>query len=163
VRVTRFILLAVGVLVAPLARSADIYRWVDEQGRTHISDTVPERYRGVATRLDAKPIEPTAQQRAEAADRAAKDRAALADLDAARRAHAQAAAASAASAPSGSKRVAPVGSECDRLWQEYHESQECFAPYQLGPWGIKAEAFKKCKEVRNPSQQCGPSKSMGQQ
>src|SRR5262245_969082 len=52
-------------LVAPLAHSADIYRWVDEQGRTHISDTVPERYRGVATRLDAKPIEPTAQQRAE--------------------------------------------------------------------------------------------------
>lgn len=157
--------LAAAVVSAPVvAPCADIYRWVDDQGRTHIADTVPERYKSVATKLDSKVVEPTARQRAEALDRAAKDRAKVAELEAAaRQAQPPASAASAAPPRSATRRNPAAGSECDRLWQEYHESQECFAPYQMGPTGIKAEAYSKCKEVRNPSQQCGPAKYISPQ
>lgn len=37
-------------------QAADIYRWVDEQGRTHLSDVVPDRYRDSATCLFADVI-----------------------------------------------------------------------------------------------------------
>lgn len=158
---TRLLLVALAV-VPLLGQAADIYRWVDESGRVHIADSVPERYRGVATRLDGKAHEPSAQQRTEAAERAAKDRARLAEIDKARQAQAPA---SSASAPSSrpAPRAATGGSECERLWQEYHESQVCFGPYFLGQGGIRAEAYSKCKEVRNPSQQCGPSKYVSPQ
>lgn len=158
------LLLVVGLSLTPLlGRGADIYRWVDDQGRTHIADTVPERYRGVATRLDSTGPQPSAQQRSEAIERAARDRARVAELDAARQAQAPASAASAA-APSGpaTQRSNTGGSECDRMWQEYFDSQVCFGPYYLQQGGIRAEAHSKCKEVKNPSQQCGPAKYVPQ-
>jgi hypothetical protein len=43
--------LAAVVLTAPLSAWAQIYRWTDEQGKTHYSDgieSVPSRYRGTA-------------------------------------------------------------------------------------------------------------------
>ena len=129
----------------------------------HIADTVPDRYRGVATRLDSKANEPSARQRTEAAERAAKDKARLAEFDAARQAQAPASGASAPSLRATPRSANTGGSECDRMWQEYHESQVCFGPYFLGQGGIRAEAFTKCKEVKNPSQQCGPSKYTGPQ
>lgn len=142
-----------------LSQAADIYRWVDEQGRMHAGDVVPERYKGTAVRIDSKRYQPSERQRAEAADRAAKDRAALSELEAARLARSQASAGSPASPDPATRQAAgSSGSECERLWQEYHESQVCFAPYQLGGRGVKAEAYSKCKEVPNPSQKCGPSK-----
>mgnify|MGYP001767041620 CR=1 FL=1 len=63
-----------GVLAASLAFGAgatDIYRWVDENGRTHLSDVVPERYRDTATRVDSRSHELTPEQRREARERAA--------------------------------------------------------------------------------------------
>lgn len=156
-------LLAVGLLFTPvLGQSADVYRWVDDQGRTHVADTVPERYRGVATRLDSQGPQPSAQQRSEAIERAAKDRARLAELDAARQAQAPASSASAATSPPVARRNSSGGSECDRMWQEYFDSQVCFGPYHLGQGGVRAEAHGKCKEVLNPSQQCGPAKYVPQ-
>jgi hypothetical protein len=155
----RLLLPLATAFIPSFTQAADIYRWVDDQGRVHIADTVPDRYRGVATKLDSKSAEPSARQRTEAADRAAKDKARLAEFDAARQAKLPASSASATqlrATPRGA--VNSGATECDRLWQEYHESQVCFGPYFLGQGGIRAEAFAKCKEVKNPSQQCGPSK-----
>jgi hypothetical protein len=154
----RFLLPLAAALIPSFIQAADIYRWVDDQGRVHIGDTVPDRYRRVATKLDSKAHEPSARQRTEAAERAAKDKARLAEFDAARQAQAPASSASAPPQRAASRSANTGGSECDRLWQEYHESQVCFGPYFLGQGGIRAEAFSKCKEVKNPSQQCGPSK-----
>lgn len=39
---------------------------------------------------------------------------------------------------------------CREKWREYRESQACFAPYRLANGGVKAEAFKYCKEVKQP-------------
>jgi hypothetical protein len=158
----RFIVAFVAGLATTPVLAADIYRWVDENGRTQMSDVVPERYRSRATRVDSRQFELSDAQRKEAAARAERERAAEAEARA-RRAQAPVDPA-AASAPAGASaptpRVQPNrgGSECDRLWQDYRESQECFAPYQRVQIGPSAEAFKRCKQVDNPSQKCGPSK-----
>lgn len=39
---------------------------------------------------------------------------------------------------------------CEEKWREYRESQACFAPYRLVNGGVKAEAFKHCKDVKQP-------------
>ncbi len=39
---------------------------------------------------------------------------------------------------------------CREKWREYRESQACFAPYRLVNGGVKAEAFKYCKDVKQP-------------
>ena len=52
----RFLLQLVAVVLvlhAPLARAASICRWVDESGRTHLSDVVPEKFRQTARRSGA--------------------------------------------------------------------------------------------------------------
>ena len=48
------VLLAASVLWLPPLYGADIYRWVDQDGRVHLSDTVPEQFKKSATRIDAK-------------------------------------------------------------------------------------------------------------
>ena len=65
-----------GVMAACLAFGAsatDIYRWVDENGRTHLSDVVPERYRDAATRIDSRSHELTPEQQREARERSARE------------------------------------------------------------------------------------------
>ena len=50
---------------------------------------------------------------------------------------------------------ASSSAECTALRREYARSQACFAPYRLANGGLKPEAFKRCKEVENPSVRCG--------
>ena len=146
------------LLCLPLAgHCADMYRWVDERGRTHIADTVPEKYRDAAKKLDSRSFEPTPQQRSEAAARAAKDRSKLSQPAPGREQAPASAVSPAKPAPTGS--ATPTGgTECDRLWSEFRESEQCMAAFMMGGRGIKAEAFEKCKEVRSPAQKCGPMK-----
>ena len=49
------------------AHAADIYVWTDDSGKTHIADSVPEKYRKSATRIDSSQFEPTPEQQREAA------------------------------------------------------------------------------------------------
>jgi hypothetical protein len=145
--------LAICLHASPVA-AGDIYRWVDDAGRTQLSDVVPEKYRAKAQRIDSKQFELSPAQRAEAAARAARERAALAAAGAS----AVRAAQPPASAPSAPRPMESAGSECERLWQAYRAAQECFAPYQRRNAGVAVEAFQKCPIVDNPSQKCGPSK-----
>ena len=39
---------------------------------------------------------------------------------------------------------------CEEKWREYRESEACFSPYRLVNGGVKAEAFKHCKEIKQP-------------
>lgn len=48
--------------------ASEIYRWVDESGKTHFSDTVPKKYRGGALKT-APHQDPSADQRREAEER----------------------------------------------------------------------------------------------
>lgn len=153
-----------GVLAAlaslgPL-QAADIYRWVDEQGRTHLSDVVPERYLDSATRTDARVHELTPEQRREAEERTARDRLYATPP------------APAVSVPPTSPATAPlatpvppvkrpvervtVSTSCITWWRLYRESQECFGPFRTVGGGIKSEAFDHCNEIPSPETRCGP-------
>jgi hypothetical protein len=137
----------------PAHAATDIYRWVDEAGRTHLSDVVPDRYKRSAVRVDPEAPEPTPAQRREAQARAAREsqRAAAVRPDAA-----------AVPAP-GSLSVAtpasaaPTGAQadCERARRRYRESQECFAPFRLANGAVRAEAFEHCSVVPDPSVACG--------
>jgi len=145
--------------VAFTASATVIYRWVDENGRTHVSDVVPEKYKKSATRVDSGEYEVSPERRKEAEARAAKEKA-LAEETAARRASAPPAVpASAASVPVAAKRPAQGvtdSTDCETWWRLYRESQECFGPYRTVGGGIKAEAFEKCNPIPSPEPKCGP-------
>ncbi|KQV91729.1 hypothetical protein ASC87_06545 [Rhizobacter sp. Root1221] len=136
------------------ARAGDIYRWVDEQGRTHMADTVPERYKRTARHLDGRKYELSPAEQAAAAAALERTRAEQAEADA-RRAAAPDPAPS-VRAPGGKAAGSKVednsGSECDRLWRQYYASQACF-----GPWQTTPQAHARCKETVSPAARCGVS------
>ncbi|GGC07754.1 hypothetical protein GCM10007205_16080 [Oxalicibacterium flavum] len=165
--ILRFLLLAACVLPASLhsspAVAADIYRWVDEDGRTHVSDTVPARYRSAATRVDTSAADVSEQDRNAARQRAERERQQLeAQRAAARKAQADAAPA----VPQGAGELTvPQEDACTAKWRAYRESQECFAPYingaqKHGHAHLSEEAFKYCKPVTDPSAECGAAPDM---
>jgi cystathionine beta-lyase/cystathionine gamma-synthase len=149
------------LMLLPTAQGADIYRWVDEDGRTHLSDVVPPQYRKSARKIDPREYELNAEQVRQAQARAERDKAQAA-LAQQQRASAQAAAALAsgpAAAASAPRATLPAATDCATLRRLYRESQECFAPYRTATGATKAEAFEKCTPVVDPVLKCGPETS----
>ena len=140
-------------LMATAAVASTVYRWVDEQGKVHYSDLVPERYRNTAKPVDAPPAEPTPEQQRAALERAQSEKAKALAPSVDRSSPTEGAQpASAASAPSR-KRPAQVPNDqtdCDTWQRLYMESIECFGPYRTVRGGVKPEAFEVCNVVREP-------------
>jgi hypothetical protein len=133
--------------VAP-AGAADIYRWVDENGKVHMSDVVPEKYRKSAKRIGS-PSEVSPAQREEAEARAAADRA--------RATAAAEKAAPAASPAAQAKPAARAETDCEKAHRIYKESLDCFARYTTVRGATRAEAFNHCTAMPDPSHRCGPA------
>lgn len=157
---------AIAVLISalvlfPAVYAADIYRWVDEEGRTHISDVVPPQHKKSARKIDPREFELSAEQVKEAQARAERDkaRAALARQQRASAVAAGAPASGPAAAGSAPRPTVPAATDCATLRRLYRESQECFAPYRTATGTTKAEAFEKCTPVVDPELKCGPEKS----
>lgn len=138
------------------AYATTIYQWVDENGRTQISDTVPARYKDVATKMDTSASRVSEKQRQEALERVAKEKELV---ESANRARAEAAAEKAANQSAESKGAPPVvdnkHADCEQLMRAYRESQECFAPFMRVEGGTREEAYKYCTPVADPSSKCG--------
>jgi hypothetical protein len=153
--------------------SAEIYRWVDENGRVQLSDRPPPNHRGTLTRQQSGQHELNAAERAEAQARAARE-AQREAAEAARREQEDKAAgrpiilpaASApraeASRPSGvpSSRTTggppPTRSECERWWATFRASEACYGPYRNATGGLKPGALQACGPgIADPSVQCG--------
>lgn len=49
----------------------------------------------------------------------------------------------------------PANNRCATLRRKYAQSQACFAHYRLANGGLRPEAFKHCRQLKNPSLQCG--------
>ena len=144
----------VALLAAVAAHPAVIYQWVDEEGKTHFADAVPERFKGSAKRVDSDRYEPSAAQQREARERATRDKA-LAEGASKEPAPPPAAV---APAPASSKRpaVGPAADTDCQTWRQLHlESLECFAPYRTVRGATKAEAFEHCTPVPEPPTRCG--------
>lgn len=153
------LLIACGVCLHT-ASASDIYRWVDENGQTHIADTVPARYKNSAKKIDTSASKVSKEQRAAALQRAEEVKKAAAE-----RVPTPSAAPTTApptASPEGyslepdanAKRSNPDDAECARLQREYDESQACFAQFATQT-GIKGEAYDHCRSVPDPTPRCG--------
>ena len=140
-----------------VVHSADIYQWVDEQGRTQVSDTVPDEYKSTAKKFDSGSFELSPQQRSEAEAAAAKEKESAAKARSERQAAENRENTDAAeSAQDASSATSPTPeSDCATLQRLFAESQECFAPYRMDNGAVRPEAFEKCTELPDPSPKCG--------
>jgi hypothetical protein len=136
------------------AHAADLYRWVDDKGRVHFSDTVPAEYRNTARKIAAEADVPP-ERRKEAEERAARE---------IERARAAAAAATKATEPPAPDLAAPPPprpvadpNDCKALHRAYKNAQDCFGPYVTVNGAVKAEAYERCPVLPDPSQRCGPA------
>jgi hypothetical protein len=138
------------------AYAGNIYTWIDENGGTHVSDTVPARYQGVAIKVDTSASKVTEQQRQEAVERVAREKQ---QVDAAASARTDAQSTDAADMVTPRQTSSPVvageQSDCKQRMRAYRESQECFAPYMRVEGGLNEEAYKYCTPVTDPSPECG--------
>lgn len=154
-------LLAIATLLGSLAaQAAVIYRWVDERGRTHVSDVVPEKYLKSATRIDTGESAVSPERKRQADEAAARDKA-FADEAARRRQSVGAASAPpapVASAPAAKRPAQGVtdSTDCDTWRRLYRESMECFGPYRTTGGATKPEAFDHCNVIPSPDLKCGP-------
>lgn len=132
--------------------AATVYRWVDDEGRTHYGEQVPERYRATARVIGVDSAEPTPQQQRDAAERARELQQRAEALRAAGTASAPAAASRPASAPPAKRPPQAPAADTDcATWQRlYEESLACFAPFRTVRGRTRPEAFEVCTPVDEP-------------
>ena len=133
--------------------AAAVYRWVDDQGKVHYAEAVPQQYQGVAKLIGAPANEPSAGQHREAVERAQHDEAKAAEMAADRqRLRASAPIAAAASQPAGKRPAQAPNDQTDcETWQRlYLESMECFGPFRTVRGATRPEAFEVCNVVAEP-------------
>ena len=155
-----FACLLAAVLLPGVA--ADIYRWVDEKGRTHVSDVVPPRYADKAVRVDTSGSAISSEDLRAAQERAARERQLLEEQRADARREEEAAARAQSQQSAGAltaPRQGPTESECAAKWRAFWASQECFAPFVKGAGRrrgahVSEEAYLYCKSVPDPSSEC---------
>ena len=152
-KVATLLLLFASVSLA--AHGADIFRWVDENGKIHFGDSVPEQYKQRAKKLDSKGAEITSAQRQEAEARLASEKARAESIRKAREAKSDEAQAGAAPTPPVSP-AANNANACEEELKKYLDSQTCFAPYVMKDGAVRPEAFQHCTVVKQP-RGCWPS------
>ena len=138
---------------AVTAHAKELYRWVDEKGTTHIADTVPPEYRKSAKRIDTRASQVSESDRAAAAERAAKEKAAL-DNPVPAQARPRAGELVPANRPAASG-LDEQRARCDEWRRAYAESQSCFNSFGTVSGAVRAEAYRHCTEVPDPSPTCG--------
>ncbi|BES72347.1 hypothetical protein RE428_33650 [Marinobacter nanhaiticus D15-8W] len=161
-------LLLVSLYVATGSQaSAELYKWIDEKGVVHFSDSVPEEYRASVEQVQVDTSQPSAEERQEA--KAIVERAERAADDVRRlrleteESHAPE---SLAERKGGGKTqeppvIAPKPGQArltraERMaiyrakMEEYRKSQDCFAKYQTLGGGTRGYAFNECKSVPQP-------------
>jgi len=138
---------------------AAVYRWVDDQGKVHYAEVVPQRYQGVAKQVGAAANEPSAERRRDALARSQQEKARAAErhrTSANIPSAANAVSAAAASAPAGKRPAQLPNDQTDcKTWQRlYMESIECFGPFRTARGATKPEAFEVCNVVAEPPSRC---------
>jgi hypothetical protein len=124
------------LLLLALPAHAEIYKWVDDQGRTHFGEAPPEKYRKSATSVSTTPLN-TIQGGVLG-----------------RRPEAGKAASAPASSNTAPTPATPEPSESDRCALEHERfyiSQACFARFRNANGSLKAEASTQCENVPQPT------------
>lgn len=150
------------IIFSTTGYAIEIYKWVDDAGKSHMSDMVPEKYRAAAKRVSSRKYELSDAEYRDAQIRAAeikstKDKGpverepvdAIAPPDVPNVPHPQ-----------------NLGqqSTCVQKWDAYTRSQECFAPFFIrtgqGSF-LKPEAYLACQDIPSPAMVCDYDKRAG--
>lgn len=149
-------------LASSAACAVEMYRWVDDTGRTNVSDVVPDRYRASAKRIDSRVFEigdaRRTEARAEAASQVARARALQPRVEAQPRPGLGASGSGAASTGTltAASAAAPIaGNDCAARQQRYLAAVACFSPCVQSNGSVKVECFARCPVLVDPSPQCG--------
>ena len=130
---------------------AEIYKWVDENGKTHFGDRVPEKYQKKAGKVEVKIHQPTEQDIAEAENRNA-------ELTNSRKLMETSNRATRSSRSTPRKKTKQYASDYDRQMAEYRVSKSCYAacqvrrtkaPFQSGSY-LDNSACGHCTNVTKP-------------
>ncbi|HTF16274.1 MAG TPA: DUF4124 domain-containing protein, partial [Burkholderiales bacterium] len=127
------------------AQGADVFRWVDEDGKVHYGESVPDRYKQKARKVDLTGTGVTDARRQEAEARLAKEKASAESLQ--RKREVKTDAEQAAPPPPDTRQA---GNECEEQLKKYMDSQNCFAPYVMKDGAVRPEAFQQCTVVKQP-------------
>lgn len=140
----RTVALVSSVALAAPAAYAQVYKWVDGQGKVHYGDTPPEGQKNKPKPLELLDDRPTGAQASEAQVRLKRYQGELQKKP-------PAASAPVASPATVFKPVEPTRpASCSEQWQQYDEAYACFNPYRNANGSVKAEGFRNCPEVKVP-------------
>lgn len=139
--------------------AADIYRWVDENGKPQMSDRVPEKYRDTAVRIDSRRFELTPEQQREAELRSSQERERLARAKAERelkkRQLEEAAEPPKSPASANNQAASKSGkSSCNDQWREFWEKSSCYLPYRTVNGGLRPGWEQNCADMQSPAPTC---------
>ena len=126
---TRIAILAT-LILAGSAAHAEIYKWVDADGKTQFSDKPPPGQQNVK-QIDLKNTTVSPEAKAAAEQRAANER-------------------SRAPNPGPSQPAQNAAAKPDDGKTELQRSEECYAQYRTTTGRLLPEAGEKCKEVKIP-------------
>lgn len=121
------------LLLAALPVQAENYKWVDEKGRTHFGDVVPEKYRKSATPMATQPlntIQGSALRGPSRLPAPAEERPATPAAEV--------------------ERPLTEAERCRAEQARYSRSQACFARYRNANGSLKSEATQNCEDVPQP-------------
>ena len=159
VRGIRALLLITAVCSASIALGAVIYKWVDEQGVTHVSDKVPERYKDSAKRIDSRAYEVSDADKRAAAALAARTLQSAATLPQVQPASAPSdtAAPSPERRPSSASTARPGSpADCAASWRAFYDAQACFDKGPKSGGFVNPARNPGCPVILDPSPRCGP-------
>lgn len=154
---TRKFLAAVCMSVLSLsAHAVDMYRWIDGNGKTNISDAVPEKYKKSAQRIDSRRFELSDAQQREAAARTPLTKVTPSPALQPTSGPDNRSVSLGGQSPPPPSSNASSSADCVTLREQYRKSQDCFGPYRNANGSIKPEASTHCTVVTDPNSKCGP-------
>lgn len=137
------------LLLSLNSNAGEVYKWVDETGRTHFGDTIPERYQDKSKKIDVTASKLTDAQRKEGMDRATKEKMALkndSETNQETVIHTP--------LEGLKKKPAPASTTCREKMQAWRESAACFDKYRNQNGSVKPEAYRNCTDVKKPAEIC---------
>ncbi|MGH8493982.1 MAG: DUF4124 domain-containing protein [Moraxellaceae bacterium] len=145
---TRLITLLCLLCLCPGLQAGVIYQWVDDTGRTQISDVVPAKYQSSAKQLGSTNTAQPMQSQEEAQQARERTRAAGNTAATSRRQNNMPA------EHGSSTNEADTAGDCAALQRAYQESLICFGRYRGADNSMDPHAFNVCKEAPDPSSRC---------
>jgi hypothetical protein len=142
------VLLAI-LLVPVITYGGEIYKWTDENGQVHYGNSISKSQKSTAKEMEANNVSISNSQYSEYINHPAhKDK-----LIEATSPEADGAKADQVSSASNSEAIGEKANDkvsCAAKLDQFHRSQECFAPYQNVNGSFKPGAFEHCQAVKYP-------------